>query len=325
MPVSDLIPTHGDGLRVPARFVARAHIDRFPDRSLRVTEVASPHKAALKNYTAVICDGGAYHYFHFMEAMSWLWSIQHAFLGGVAPQNIVFTMPWDNPDQNHVQIAVLDALYPGVSLADPGGDWPATIDNVLIFDRSWAETRYNKIIEPALGFARPYLMDMSRRVRAAVGAFPGKTGSPNFLHVTRPPPRHLEPPARESLLAMLQRFGPVLEVDFGFLPWAQQVRLSAAHDVMVSVHGNGLTNVLWMRPGSLVLEFFPPGSRHYEVQFFAELCGLDYFGFESDNVFPAFSRYGEPYGHHEKTNQSVPAVALDALERTLDAWIARKK
>jgi hypothetical protein len=158
-----------------------------------------------------------------------------------------------------------------------------------------------------------------------VGAFPGKTGSPNFLHVTRPPPRHLEPPARESLLAMLQRFGPVLEVDFGFLPWAQQVRLSAAHDVMVSVHGNGLTNVLWMRPGSLVLEFFPPGSRHYEVQFFAELCGLDYFGFESDNVFPAFSRYGEPYGHHEKTNQSVPAVALDALERTLDAWIARKK
>jgi hypothetical protein len=325
MGVADSIPRTGDGLRVPARFVARAYIDRFPDGSLRVTETQSPREAGLDDYTAVICDGGAYHYFHFMEAMSWLWTVQHAFLGGVAPARIVFANPWDNAGQNHVQIAVLAALYPGVPLVDPGGAWPASFDNVLIFDRSWAETRYNKIIEPGLGFARPYLMEMSRRVRAHVGAFPGRGEAPNFLHVTRPPPRCFEAPARDGLLALLRRFGAVLEVDFAGLPWAQQVRLSAAHDVMVSVHGNGLTNALWMRPGSLVMEFFPPGSRHYEVQFFAELCGLDYFGFDGEKVFPAFSRYGQPYGHHAKTNGPVPSVALNAVEHVVNGWLARRR
>ena len=108
------------------------------------------------------------------------------------------------------------------------------------------------------------------------------------------------------------------------VPWEQQVRFSAAHDVLLGVHGNGLTNALWMRPGSLVLEFFPPGARHYDYQVFAELCGLDYFGFEGDRVFPAFCRFGEPYGHGEKTNQVIRSIALTAVERIVDAWVARR-
>ena len=113
-------------------------------------------------------------------------------------------------------------------------------------------------------------------------------------------------------------------MDFAGLPWQQQVRLSAAHDVMLGVHGNGLTNILWMRPGSLVLEFFPDGARHYDYQFYAELAGLTYFGFERDNVFPAFCRVGQPYGHHEKTNQAVTSLNLAAIERMVDAWRASR-
>jgi hypothetical protein len=314
------IPERCDGLRVPARLVARAHIDRFPDQSLRVTEVAAGREATLGAYTAVICDGGAYHYFHFMEAMIWLWVVQHAFLGGVTPARIVFTMPWDNTLQNRVQAGVLGALYPGVPLADPGGAWPASLDNVLIFDRAWAETRLNKIVEPCLGFARPFVMDMARRVRRAVGAFDGQRRSANFLHVTRSPPRFLLPSARDALVSLLRQRGAVSEVDFAGLPWDQQVRLSAAHDVMLGVQGNGLTNILWMRPGSLVLEFFPLGARHYDYQFYTELCGLAYFGFEGENVFPAFCRVGQPYGHHEKTNQAVASLNLSAIERMVEVW-----
>lgn len=310
---------------MPARFVARAYIDRFPDGSLRVSETPSTRETRLDDYTAVICDGGAYHYFHFMEAMIWLWCIQHAFLGGAAPARIVFAGPWDNPDSNHVQIGVLAALYPGVSLVDPGWpSWPASFDNVLIYDRSWAASRLNKILEPCMGFARPYVMDMARIARHAVGAFSGVRDVPHFLHVTRTTKRYFDGQVRADLLALLQGHGTVAEVDFTGLPWEQQVRFSAAHDVLLGVHGNGLTNALWMRPGSLVLEFFPPGARHYDYQVFAELCGLDYFGFEGDRVFPAFCRFGEPYGHGEKTNQVIRSIALTAVERIVDAWVARR-
>jgi hypothetical protein len=114
----------------------------------------------------------------------------------------------------------------------------------------------------------------------------------------------------------------VTKLDFAALPWDQQVRVVAAHDVLVGVHGNGLTNALWMRPGSLVLEFFPDGAHHYDYQFFAELAGLNYFGFDGmDRIFPAFIRSGEPYGHGAETNKPVTHVPIGALRRLLDIWM----
>ena len=78
-----VIPYKIDGLRVPARFVARAMIDQFPNDTLRVTEIGSSRPATTDGYSAVMTDGGVFHYFHLMEAVIWLWAVQHAFLGGV--------------------------------------------------------------------------------------------------------------------------------------------------------------------------------------------------------------------------------------------------
>jgi hypothetical protein len=95
------------------------------------------------------------------------------------------------------------------------------------------------------------------------------------------------------------------------------VRLVAAHEVLVGVHGNGLTNAVWMRPGSLVLELFPDQVQHYDFQLLAELCGLRYFGFERDRVFPAFGRFGPPYGHQAPTQCPLTAIPRHALARIL--------
>ena len=318
-----MIPATLGGLRVPARLVASAYIDQNPDGSLRVAELPSQAAPALDNLTALMCDGGAHHYFHFMEAVIWLWTLQHAFLRGVTPARIVFSMPWDNP-QNRVQRGVLGALYPGVPIGDPGWAWPATYENVLIYDRSWAGTHLNKVLEPCMGLARPYVMEMSRRVRAHVGAFSGATPETRFLHVGRPPPRCFAPETERALMALLSRRGPVTTVDFAAVPWEQQVRMAAAHDVMVGVHGNGLTNLLWMRPGGLVLEFFPAGAQHYDYLFFAELCALDYFGFEGEHVFPGSGRFGKPYGHGAPTNKAVAGISVHDVERVLGAWLERR-
>ncbi len=319
-----MIPYKLDNLRVPAQFVARAYIDKIDDGVLRVTETPAYRPPTADNFTALMCEPGAFHYFHFMEAIIWLWTVQHAYLGGAQPARIVFNMLWDNAQQNHVQRAVLAALYPGVPIGDPSWQWPQSFDNVLIYDRDSAGMRLNKIVEAALGIARPHVIDMSRKTRRAVGGFDGRMVSPRILYVTRPPPRCFSPEAESSLLACLQAYGPVTQIDFAALPWEQQVRVVAAHDVLVGVHGNGLTNALWMRPGSLVLEFFSPGARHYDYQFFAELAGLTYFGFDGmDNIFPAFSRTGEPYGHGPQNNKQVTQVPIAAVRRLLDTWMPK--
>lgn len=131
--------------------------------------------------------------------------------------------------------------------------------------------------------------------------------------MSRPPPRCLSPLIEQALLARLQAHAPVTAVDFALLPWAQQVRVAAAHDIMVGVHGNGLTNALWMRPGSRLVELFSPGAHHYDYQFYAELAGLDYVGFERDRVFVGGRRYGKAYGHQGANNIAIEQIDLDMV------------
>jgi hypothetical protein len=245
--------------------------------------------------------------------------IQHEFLGAAPLRRIVFTRQWDNHTQNHVQIAVIRAIYRGIDIIDRQLASSISLDNVLVLDRSWTETKLNKFVEDCVTYGRPWVTRLGRLVRQSAGAHGGRPGSNRFLYVWRPPPRCLEPAAEQGLLALLQRRGPTNVVDFAAIPWEQQVRLVAAHDVLVGVHGNGLTNALWMRPGSLLLEIFPPNAHHYDYQFFAELCGLQYFGFEGDNVFPAFVRAGPPYGHGRASNAPVPIAPLANIEYLLDA------
>ncbi|GFZ42512.1 hypothetical protein JCM24511_00228 [Saitozyma sp. JCM 24511] len=51
------------------------------------------------------------------------------------------------------------------------------------------------------------------------------------------------------------------------LSHAEQVTMVSDADIIVGVHGNGLTHLLWMPQGGNVVEFFPPDSftRDYEV------------------------------------------------------------
>jgi hypothetical protein len=324
--VAEPIPSQLDGLRVPARFVRRAVLAAGADGSLHVARFEPLAEGYLPGdpVTAVLCDGGVHHYFHFIEALIWLLALLGRYLPGAELERIVFAWPWDNAAQNHVQRSVLAALCPGVEIVDPGWSWPRTYEHVLVIDRSWHDSPLNKLLEAGLGIARPAALAMGALARHSVGAGASRHVGLRLLHATRPPPRCLSPDAEADLMRVLSRFGTLTRCDFAAIPWEQQVRLVASHDVLVGVHGNGLTNALWMRPGGLVLELFPDGARHYDYQLIAELCDLDYFGFERGLVFPAFSRTGPPYGHQAPTNQPVTAIPEAALARLLESFAARR-
>jgi capsular polysaccharide biosynthesis protein len=52
-------------------------------------------------------------------------------------------------------------------------------------------------------------------------------------------------------------------IDFEGLNLAEQIRLSAEANLFVSIHGAGLTNIMFMPPGSTVVELYPEiGGLH---------------------------------------------------------------
>ena len=302
-----------DGLPIPARLVAHATVALAPAGGLHVREAGHDIAPSGGPYTAVLCDGGAFHYFHLMESLVWLWAIQHRFIAGRPPSCIVLSIAWDDPRQHGIGRQIAAALYPGVTLRDPNGHWPEVFTETLVLDRSWARMRINKYLEAASGWAAPALRHAAGAIRASLRAHMGHHESQRILYVSRPPPRQLAPPVERRLLERLRALGTCTEMDFAAVPWAHQVRLAAAHDVMVGVHGNGLTNVLWMRPGGTLIELFPPGVRHYDYQLFAELGGQAYYGIDGTVVYRDGDRFGAPRGHQGPTQAPVLEVNCDLV------------
>ncbi|OCF60709.1 hypothetical protein L486_00347 [Kwoniella mangroviensis CBS 10435] len=64
-----------------------------------------------------------------------------------------------------------------------------------------------------------------------------------------------------------------------------QFCLALKADVIMGVHGNGLSHALWMKPGSAVLEFMFPGGFARDYATVAELMRHDYYAIHNDTVF----------------------------------------
>lgn len=70
----------------------------------------------------------------------------------------------------------------------------------------------------------------------------------------------------------------------------EQIRLSARTTIMMGVHGNGLTHLLWMNgqnPRATVIEFFFPGGFAEDYEFTSRALGIKYYGVWDDQTFTA--------------------------------------
>lgn len=77
--------------------------------------------------------------------------------------------------------------------------------------------------------------------------------------------RRLTPEAHGELIAAIRDI-PSVELhvpQMELMSKRDQMRLVSQADVVIGVHGNGLTNEIWMKPGGAVIEsgFFPAVGR----------------------------------------------------------------
>ncbi|KAL1938799.1 hypothetical protein VTO73DRAFT_11179 [Trametes versicolor] len=76
-------------------------------------------------------------------------------------------------------------------------------------------------------------------------------------------------------------------VEMDKLTRIEQFRLAARTTIMMGVHGNGLTALLWMRPTprSTVMEFFYPGGFAHDYEYTTRALGMVHYGFWGDRYF----------------------------------------
>jgi EGF domain-specific O-GlcNAc transferase len=66
-------------------------------------------------------------------------------------------------------------------------------------------------------------------------------------------------------------------VDFAGMSFAEQLKIVRKTDVLVGVHGAGMTHVLFLPPGSAAVEIFPPELVYPVYRNLAKLMGMHYF------------------------------------------------
>lgn len=77
-------------------------------------------------------------------------------------------------------------------------------------------------------------------------------------------------------------------VDFAGLTFCEQVQIIRNTDVLVGVHGAGLTHGMWLQPGSTMAEVIPESLDFKGFRNLAALLGMDYFSVHA--VRPSTSR-----------------------------------
>jgi hypothetical protein len=81
----------------------------------------------------------------------------------------------------------------------------------------------------------------------------------------------------------------------------EQIRLAGRTTIMMGVHGNGLTHLLWMNnlnPRATVMEFFYPGGFAHDYAFITHSLNMRYFGWWNDKrfTFPTLPDVAYPEG-----------------------------
>lgn len=76
-------------------------------------------------------------------------------------------------------------------------------------------------------------------------------------------------------------------VDFAAISFAQQLRVARETDILVGVHGAGLTHTMFMREGAgAIVEMQPEGLEHRGFRILANMRGLTYFHVHAFSVLP---------------------------------------
>ncbi|WWC60350.1 uncharacterized protein I303_102921 [Kwoniella dejecticola CBS 10117] len=123
---------------------------------------------------------------------------------------------------------------------------------------------------------------------------------PKIVYVDRQASsRRLVPEAHRDLLLILrdlERAGLARTVvgKLEEMSYEDQIKLFASADIMIGVHGNGLTHQVWMAPGGVLVEIFPSGVFLRDYQVVAQVVGHEHVAILDSRIYTKEQWESEP-------------------------------
>jgi capsular polysaccharide biosynthesis protein len=241
--------------------------------------------------------GGSQNYYHFLLDVLPRWAILEESMPGFVPDH-VYVPSADGFEKELLGLAGLDA----VSIVATAKHRAVSADRLLVpslpnpkeMTPPWAVSWLRDRLPPERTDDKPRLIYVTRGSRRNTRRLVGE----------------------ETLLPLLEQRGFV-RIDPGTMSVRDQIDHFAAADVVVGLHGAALTNLLFIRPGTRVLEIFAPGWVRHS---FWMLCAA---------IHDVRYRYlvGEGYEDHEERRvmkglQDDIRLKAERLERSLTRLMA---
>ena len=238
-----------------------------------------------------------HHFFHFLEHLIGLWN----FGGEACRENVKLVLfvgngtrqfEWEGGNQTSIHL--VQALFPNAKIAH----WKEFIKErrhqLIRFEKVLSSDRAMEVKKeepyPTERYMGGYFQKLEPkridRLSKAVWNYAGEkkelSKKKKVTYVTRSAPRCLAKEEEQTLLEKIgQLEGVELHVvDFAKMPFKEQIQIAANTDVLIGVHGNGLSHALFLPEKATLIELFPPNTFRVEYKIFAELRKLNYFGWE---------------------------------------------
>jgi hypothetical protein len=273
------------------------------------------------------------HFFHLLEHVVGLW----VYYGDKYFQDvhtIVLTSDQENTERfiwegpNQINRHLLCALFPKAKVIT----WGEYLESHIHFSKSVTSDRKDSFHSPEcihlnkmLGAARRTLskralLRLSNRVHDYVGTNFQKNDSLRVTYLKRPPPRMLDPEVEKNLLFRIENHKNISlqSLDFAHLSFQKQIEIIGNTDILIGVHGNGLSHLLFLPPHAKIIEIFPPNAHALDYRLFADVRGLNYTGVVPGiGILPSRDAYKlGPFGNIDETiyRLDIPLI-LEAIAK----------
>ena len=209
----------------------------------------------------IVCNDGYHNYWHWhAQTMQAISRIRKFGLEGDCCYIV--------PSMNKWQAQCLSAL--GV----PSEDIVEISEDVII-----DKALYPSIVDPrAFLNLSPQYADLFKAVQKNLGITNEALGSnwtPKYLYVSRKDAPHRTMQHERELNLILKKFG-FLEVIPSGMTYQEQAEMFSAADVVVGIHGAGLTNIGFCPKRTLIIELFDVQYMNYVYYKLARLVGCQY-------------------------------------------------
>lgn len=241
------------------------------------------------------------HYFHLLEHIVGIWSFKEELADDVSLIVLACDGNSDIPNwhgPNQINFHLLKALFPNAEIKTQSSLSEENRNETLLFQRVITSDRLLSFFDPGcskinkmLGSARFSIPkdSLSRFAKKIHHYAKTEILRPNYLRVTylkRHFPRALHPLLENVLLKEISRLDHVnlIVADLAKISFFDQIHLIGNSDILVSVHGNGLSHILYLPSEAGVIEIFPSDSHALDYRLFSNLRGLDHLSVLSKHV-----------------------------------------